>query len=53
MKQIKFPTSTKIHKPPPLFVHGVMKYGEMVKRIRDIAEDELYCTNCLAKILLK
>ena len=34
------PSSTKIHKPPPIFVHGVMDYGEMIKRIKDIAEDE-------------
>jgi len=27
------PSSTKIHKPP-IFVHGVMNYEEMIKRIR-------------------
>jgi hypothetical protein len=25
------PSSTKIHKPPPLFIHGVINYGEMIK----------------------
>jgi len=29
------PSSTKIHKPPPLFVHGVINHGEIIKRIRD------------------
>jgi hypothetical protein len=41
-------SSTKIQKPPPVFVHGVIKYGEMIKRIRNIAEDEQYCTKSLA-----
>ena len=26
------PSSTKIHKPPPLFVHGVINYGKMNNR---------------------
>ena len=43
------PSSTKIHKLPPIFVHGVTNYGEMIKRIRDIAADEQYCTKTLAK----
>jgi hypothetical protein len=47
------PSSTKIHKLPPVFVHGVINYGEMIKRIRDIAEDEQYCTKCLAKNVIK
>ena len=42
------PSSTKVHKPPPIFVHGVIKYGDVIKRIRDIAEDEQYCTKYLA-----
>jgi hypothetical protein len=42
------PSSTKIHKPPPIFVHGVINYGEMIRRIRDIAEDEQCCTKSLA-----
>ena len=25
------PSSTKIHKPPPIFVHGIINYGEMYK----------------------
>jgi hypothetical protein len=26
---------TKNNKPPPVFVHGVINYAEMTKRIRD------------------
>jgi hypothetical protein len=46
------PSSTKIPKPP-IFVHGVINYGEMIKRIRDIAEDEQYYTKCLANNVIK
>ena len=45
------PSSTKIHKPHPVFAHGVISYGEMIKRIRDIAEDEQYCTKSSAMLL--
>jgi len=38
------PRSTKIHKPPAIFIHGVINNGEMIKWIGDIAEDEYYCT---------
>jgi hypothetical protein len=48
-----YQSSTKIHKPPPIFVHGVINYGEMMKRIRDIAEDEQYCTKSLANSVIK
>jgi len=34
------PSSTKIHEPPSIFVNGVINYGEMMKRIRDITKDE-------------
>jgi hypothetical protein len=47
------PSSTKIHKPPQIFVHGVTKCGDVIKRIRDIAEDEQYCTKCLANNVIE
>jgi hypothetical protein len=47
------PSSTKIHKPPPIFVHGVINYEEMIKRIRDVAEGEQYCTKSLANNVIK
>jgi hypothetical protein len=28
-------STTKNHTPPPIFVHGVINYAEMTKRIRD------------------
>jgi hypothetical protein len=36
------PSSTKVHKPPPIFVHGAVNYEEIIKQIRDVAEDEQY-----------
>jgi len=45
------PSSTKIYKPPPIFVHGVINYEEMIKRLRNIAEDEHYCTKRLANVI--
>jgi hypothetical protein len=45
--------SPKNHKPPPIFVHGVINYGEMTKRIRDVAEDEQYCTKRPAYNVIK
>jgi hypothetical protein len=47
------PSSTKIHKPPPIFVQDVINDGEVIKRIRDIAEDKQYCTKCLANNIIK
>jgi hypothetical protein len=47
------PSSAKIHKTPPVFVHGVISYGEMIKRIRDIGDDEECCTKCLASSVIK
>ena len=41
------------HKPPPIFIHGVINYGEMIKRVRDVAEDEQYYTKSLANSVIK
>jgi len=46
-------SSMQIQKPPPIVVHAVINYGEMIKRIRDIAEDEQYCTKSLANNVIK
>jgi len=58
MKQMKIPwteiqVQRKSKKTPPVFAHGVISYGEMIKRIRDIAEDEQYYTNSLANSVIK
>ena len=47
------PSSTKNHKLPPIFVHGVINYGEMIERIRDMAEDEQYFIKGLANRVIK
>jgi len=47
------PSSTKIHKPPPIFEDSVVKYAEAIKRIRDIAKDEQYYTKSLANNVIK
>jgi hypothetical protein len=47
------PSSTKIHTPPPIFVYDVLNYGEMIKRIRDTAEDKQYGTKILANNAIK
>jgi len=47
------PSSTKIQKPPPIFVYDVISNGEMLKRIRGIEEDEEYCTKYPAKYAIK
>ncbi|PNF18592.1 hypothetical protein B7P43_G06258 [Cryptotermes secundus] len=43
----------KIPKPPPIFVHGVQNYSEMIKRIQKIAEQEQYFTKSLANSIVK
>jgi len=48
------PRPPQNHKPPPIFIHGVINYGEMIKHIiRDVAEDEKYCTKSLANNVIK
>jgi len=41
------------HKLPPIFIHGVINYGEMIKRICEVAEDEQYYTNSMANNVIK
>lgn len=47
------PRPAKIQTPPPIFVHGVINYAEMIKRIRDVAEEEQYCTKSLTNNVIK
>jgi len=46
------PSPTRNHKPP-IFIHGVINYGEMINRIRNIAEDEQYTTKSLTNNVIK
>jgi hypothetical protein len=41
------------HKPPVIFIHGVINYDEMTKHIRKIVEDEQYRTKSLANDVIK
>jgi hypothetical protein len=40
-------------RPPPIFIHGVVNYTEMAKRIKDVAEDTQYHTKSLPKDVIK
>jgi hypothetical protein len=41
------------HKPPPIFIHGVVNYSEMIKSVTEIAEEEQYYTKSMAKNVIK
>ena len=47
------PSPTRNHKPQPIFIHGVINYGEMINQIRNIAEDEQYTTKSLINNVIK
>jgi hypothetical protein len=42
-----------IPKPPPIYVHGVIHYGEMIKSITEVAEEEQFCTKTLTNNVIK
>ena len=46
-------TPAREPKPPPIFVHGVVNYREMVKQIQVLAEYEEYYTKSLANNVVK
>jgi len=41
------------HKPPPIFIHGVTNYNQMIKSISEVAEDEQYYTKSMANNVIK
>ena len=41
------------HKPPPIFIHGVINYNQMIKSISEVAEDEQYFTKGMANNVIK
>jgi hypothetical protein len=47
------PQPPKNHKPPPVFLHGVINYSEMIKSISEVAEDEQYFTKSMANNVIK
>jgi hypothetical protein len=42
-----------IPKLPPIYVHGVIHYGEMIKSITEVAKKEQFCTKTLANNVIK
>jgi hypothetical protein len=53
MSNDKITITPKIPRLPPIFVHGVQNYTEMIKRIQKIAEQEQYFTESLANNIVK
>jgi hypothetical protein len=47
------PTSAREPKPPPIFLHGVVNYREMVKQIQALVEHEQYHTKSFANKVVK
>jgi len=47
------PKTTTIPKPPPISVHGVINYKDMIKSITDVAEEAQFYTKTLANNVIK
>jgi hypothetical protein len=47
------PQPHKNHKRPPIFLHGVINYSEMIKSISKVAEDEQYFTKNISNNVIK
>jgi len=43
----------KIHKPPPIFLHGVINYDKMIRSINEVAETEQFYTKSMANNVIK
>ena len=41
----------KIHKPPPIFLHGVINYDKMIRSINEVAETEKFYTKRMANVI--
>ena len=46
-------SSPKITKPPPIFLHGVLNYTEMMKSLTEFVEEEQFFTKSLANNVIK
>jgi hypothetical protein len=51
--QAENPHAPKIHKPPPIFLHGVINYDKMIRSINEVAETEQFYTKSMANNLIK
>jgi hypothetical protein len=47
------PQPPQMHKPPPIFLHGVINYNKMIDSITEIAEAEQFYTKSLANNVIK
>jgi hypothetical protein len=44
---------TQVNKPPPIFLHGVVNFTEMMKSLTEVVEEEQFYTKCLANNVIK
>jgi hypothetical protein len=51
--QTHFPQPPIHHKPPPIFIHGVLNYTQMIKRITEVTEEDQYFTKSLTNNVIK
>jgi len=47
------PQPTKMHKPPPIFLHGVINYNKMIHSMNEVAEAEQFYTKSLANKVIR
>jgi peptidyl-tRNA hydrolase len=47
------PLPQQNNKPPPIFIHGVINYNQLIKSICEVAEDEQYFTKSMANNVTK
>ena len=44
---------TQVTKPPPIFLHGVLNFSEMMKSLTEVVEEEQFYTKSLANNVIK
>ncbi|XP_044747813.1 uncharacterized protein LOC123309030 [Coccinella septempunctata] len=44
---------SKIPKPPPIYIYGVVDYAVMARKLKAVVKDEEYTTKCLADNTIK
>jgi len=45
--------SPQMHKPPPIFLHGVINYNKMIRSINEVAETEQFYTKSMKNNVIK
>jgi hypothetical protein len=46
-------THLRAPKPPPIFLHGVINYSEMIKSLTEVAAEEQFLTKSLKNNVVK